>query len=143
MDNRNYTTTTQTPDIIKWAIRMEMIRLLIVDDEPAVRKGLRMRLAAEPDLSVIGEAPDGQTALDLARDLCPDVVLMDVEMPRMDGIAATSALHALCPRTSVIMLSIHDDARTRSLAEDAGAIAFVAKSVPIAMLLATIRQVAH
>ena len=120
-----------------------MIRLLIVDDQPAVRKGLHMRLGVEPDLSVIGEAPDGEAALDLAQALCPDVVLMDVEMPRMDGVTAASALHAICPCASVIMLSIHDDARTRARAEDAGAVAFVAKSMPTDMLLAMIRQVAH
>jgi len=120
-----------------------MIRLLIVDDQPAVRKGLQMRLAAESDLVVIGVASDGQAALDLARALYPDVVLMDVEMPHMDGVAVASALHLICPRSSIIMLSIHDDARTRELAENAGAAAFVAKSLPTEMLLATIRQVAH
>jgi two-component system response regulator NreC len=120
----------------------ELIRLLIVDDQPAVRKGLRMRLAAEPDLCVVGEALDGETALDLAHSLCPDVVLMDVEMPRMDGLAAASTLHAICPHASIVMLSIRDDAVTRARAEKAGAAAFVTKSVPADMLLATIRRVA-
>ena len=143
MNYRDYTIAQKTIDIVKLAIGAEMIRLLIVDDQPAVRKGLHIRLAAESDLSVIGEAADGEAALDLAQSLCPDVVLMDVQMPHMDGIAAASALHTLCPRTSVIMLSIHDDARTRARAEDAGAVAFVAKSVPPDMLLETIRQVAH
>ena len=143
MNYRDYTIAQKTIDIVKLAIGAEMIRLLIVDDQPAVRKGLHMRLAAESDLSVIGEAADGEAALDLAQSLCPDVVLMDVQMPRMDGIAAASALHALCPRASVIMLSIHDDARTRARAEDAGAAGFVAKSMPPDMLLATIRQAAH
>ena len=118
-----------------------MIRLLIVDDQPAVRKGLQMRLAAESDLVVIGEASDGQAALDLARALYPDVVLMDVEMPHMDGIAAAQALQSICPNISVIMLSIHDDAHTRSCAEKAGAVAFISKSVPADTLLETIRQV--
>lgn len=122
--------------------RSRMIRLLIVDDQPAVRQGLRMRLAAEPDLEVVGEAADGEVALSSVQALCPDVVLMDVEMPHMDGIAATGALRKLCPSTAVIMLSIHDDARTRAQAENAGAAAFVGKSLPTDMLLATIRQVA-
>jgi DNA-binding NarL/FixJ family response regulator len=121
----------------------EMIRLLIVDDQPAVRKGLQMRLAAEPDLSVVGEASDGEAALVLAQALCPDVVLMDVEMPHMDGIAAAHALQEICPDICVIMLSIHDDARTRSCAEKAGAMAFISKSVPADMLLAAIRQAGH
>jgi len=120
-----------------------MIRLLIVDDQPAVRQGLLMRLAAESDLRVVGQAPDGEAALDLAQSLCPDVVLMDVEMPRMDGIAAARALRRMCPAVCVIMLSIYDDARTRLCAEEAGAAAFVPKAMPADLLLATIRQVRH
>jgi DNA-binding NarL/FixJ family response regulator len=118
-----------------------MIRLLIVEDQAYVRKALRMRFAAEPDLSVVGEAPDGEAALALVPSLCPDIVLMDVEMPLMDGIAATAALHRICPQTVVIMLSIHDDALTRARAADAGAAAFVAKSMPPDTLLVAIRQV--
>jgi DNA-binding NarL/FixJ family response regulator len=118
----------------------EVIKILIVDDQPAVRQGLFMRLEAEPDLEVVGEAADGETALTLAHALCPDVVLMDVEMHAMDGIAATEALHATSPHIAVIMLSIYDDAQTRARAEQAGAMAFVPKSVPTDMLLATIRQ---
>ncbi len=120
-----------------------MIRLMIVEDQPAVRQGLQMRLAAEPDLCVIGEAPDGEAALELVRSLRPDVVLMDVEMPGRDGIAATSALRSLYPQIEVIVLSIHDDVLTRARARDAGAAGFVAKSVPADTLLVTIRQVAH
>jgi len=102
-----------------------------------------MRLAAEPDLMVIGEAADGETALELAQKLYPDVVLMDVELPGMDGIATTSALRSVCPGVTVIMLSIHDDAHTRMCAENAGAMAFVPKSALADMLLAAIRQVSH
>jgi DNA-binding NarL/FixJ family response regulator len=119
-----------------------MIRLLIVDDQPTVRKGLRMRLTAEPDLQVVGEASDGKVALSLAQMLNPDVVLMDVEMPHADGIATTKALHTAYPHMAVIMLTIHDDAHTRERAQQAGAVAFVPKSFPTDRLLATIRQVA-
>jgi DNA-binding NarL/FixJ family response regulator len=117
------------------------MRLLIVDDRPAVRKAIRMRLAAEDDLLVIGEASNGEAVLEQALSLCPDVVLMDVEMPHMDGIAATCALRQLCPQTSVIMVSIHDDALTQARARDAGAAAFVAKSMPANTLLTAIREV--
>ena len=117
-----------------------MIKLLLVDDEPAVRKGLRMRLAAEPDVMVIGEAVDGNEALALAQRLHPDVVVMDVEMPRMDGIAATQALHALSPRLAVIVLTIHDDEATQARARAAGAIALITKRGTNGELLAAIRQ---
>jgi DNA-binding NarL/FixJ family response regulator len=102
-----------------------------------------MLLTAEPDIQVVGEASDGEGALSLAQTLNPDVVLMDVEMPRADGIAAAQALHAVCPRVAVIMLSIYDDAMTQALAQKAGAAAFVPKSIPADMLLAAIRQVAR
>jgi DNA-binding NarL/FixJ family response regulator len=121
----------------------EMIRLLIVEDQPNVRKGLRMLLAAEPDLSVIGEVSDGEAALALAASLDPDIVLMDVELPGQDGIATTRALHLMLPQARIIMLSIHDDQHTRARAEKAGAAAFVSKSMPTETLLTTIRQVVH
>ena len=124
-------------------IGVEMIRLLIVEDQPGVRRGLQMRLAAETDFSVIGEATDGQAALDLTTSLRPDVVLMDVDMPRLDGIATASTLRLMCPQTSVIMLSFQDDVLTRRLAEQAGAAAFVAKSMPADTLLTAIRQVSQ
>ena len=121
----------------------EMIRLLIVEDQPAVRKGLHMRLSAEPDFSVIGEASNGKAALALVGGLCPDVVVMDVEMPYLDGIATTRALRLACPSAEVIILSLHDDETTQAHAKKAGAAAFVAKSMPTEKLLTAIRQVAH
>jgi len=121
----------------------EMICLLVVEGQPAVRKGLLMRLAAESDLSVVGEASDGQSALDLTTSLHPDIVLMDVDMPRLDGIAAANALCSFCPYVAVIMLSFRDDQLMRRLAEEAGAAAFVVKSVPADTLLSTIRQVSR
>jgi DNA-binding NarL/FixJ family response regulator len=120
-----------------------MIRLLIVEDQPAVRRGLQMRLSAEPDFEVIGEAADGQTALELVSRFCPDVVVMDVEMPCSDGIATTRALLMICPSTEVVILSLHDDACTQARARQAGAAAFVGKSMPTETLLTTIRQVIH
>jgi DNA-binding NarL/FixJ family response regulator len=120
-----------------------MIRLLIVEDQPAVQKGLHMRLAVEPDLSMIGEVSDCKAALSLATSLNPDVVLVDIDMLNMEGMVIVDALHKLCPQVPVIILSIHDDTLTRACGKDAGATAFVAKSMPADTLLTAIRQVIH
>lgn len=101
-----------------------------------------MWLSAETDLSVIGEAADGEEAVELVTMLQPDVVVMDVEMPKMDGIAATRALRGNFPRSEIIVLTGHDDECTRLRAQEAGAAAFVAKSTPMETLLTTIREVA-
>ena len=101
-----------------------------------------MRLAAEPDITVIGEAADGETALALASALLPDIVLMDLLMPRMDGIAATTALHTICPNVDVIMLTIHDEPAAHACAEGAGVSAFITKRASMKELLVAIRQMA-
>ncbi|PWT75501.1 MAG: hypothetical protein C5B60_05215 [Chloroflexi bacterium] len=119
-----------------------MIRLLLVDDQLAVRHSLRMRLGLEPDLQVVGEAGSGREALSLVQHLAPDVVLMDVAMPDLDGIAATEALRTRSPRSAVVILSIADDAQTQALARAAGAVAFVAKSGAMETLLSAIRLAA-
>jgi DNA-binding NarL/FixJ family response regulator len=121
---------------------MNTISVLLVDDEPTVRYGLRMRLALEADLTVVGEAADGIEALDQARALAPSVVLMDIEMPHMDGIEATRALLEQYPGTAVVVLSMHDDAATQSRAREAGAAAFVAKHSIDRALLDAIRSAA-
>ena len=119
-----------------------MIRVLLVDDQAVVRRGLGIRLQLEPDLQIVGEASTGSEALRLARALTPDVVLMDVEMPEMDGIAATAALRLADPQSAVVILSIHDDAQTRARALAAGATAFVEKRGATELLLAAIRLAA-
>jgi len=120
-----------------------MIRLLLVDDQPAVLRGLGLRLALEPDMQIIGEASTGREALSMAQALSPDVVLMDVEMPEMDGIDATAALRATASTSAVVILSIHDDPQTRVRAQAAGAVAFVEKSGATDSLLVAIRQAAR
>jgi DNA-binding NarL/FixJ family response regulator len=121
---------------------MERIRLLLVDDEPTVRRGLRMRLELEPDVEVVGEAGNGVSAVELAAELAPSVVLMDVEMPVMDGISATQEISARTPGAAVVVLSIHDDRATIERARQAGAASFVAKAEMDAALLVAIRSAA-
>ena len=122
--------------------KVEMIRLLLVDDQTVVRKGLRMRLTMEPDITVVGEAGTGEEALVLVQRLIPDIVLMDVEMPGMDGITTTQVLRSRTPRSAVVMLSIYDDVHTQARARAAGAAGFVEKRGAIEALLAIIRQTA-
>ena len=101
-----------------------------------------MRLALEPDITVIGEAEDGAEAVTAATLLSPDILVMDYEMPRMDGIEATKALAALGSHSRVIMLSIHDTVAVKEAAAMAGVRAFVCKQEPSENLLAIIREVA-
>jgi len=117
-----------------------MIRVLLVDDQAIVRRALRGRFHLEPDLEVVGEASTGREALALAQTLTPDVVLMDIEMPDMDGIEATAVLRRAVPQSIVVILSIQDDAQTRERAKAAGAIAFVEKRGATDSLLTAIRQ---
>jgi DNA-binding NarL/FixJ family response regulator len=118
------------------------IRLLLVDDRSAVRTGLKIWLSLDPNMEVVGEASDGAEAISLARALRPDVVLLNVEMPGMDGISATAALHSAAPQSAVVILTLYDDTATRTLAREAGAAAFVAKHQMEETLLAEIRRVA-
>ena len=104
-----------------------------------MRQCLRLCLELEPDLEVVGEAGDGATAIALARECRPDVVIMDLAMPVLDGIAATAALRATLPTIAVILHSLHDDVVTRARARAAGACAFVPKQGPETPLLAAIR----
>jgi DNA-binding NarL/FixJ family response regulator len=122
---------------------MKPIEVLLVDDEPSILRGLRMRLGLESDICVVGEAADGYTAVDMASRLSPDVVLMDVNMPVMDGIAATRELATRAPGSAVVILSMHDDHDTADRALAAGAVAFIAKQQIDNALLAAIRAAAQ
>lgn len=117
------------------------IRLLLVDCQPVVRRGLKMRLALEEDLVVVGEAGDATEAISLARALRPNVILMEVEMPGVSGISATEKLRG-APHSAVVIFTLRDDAATQERARAAGAAAFVAKHRTEGALLATIRGVA-
>jgi DNA-binding NarL/FixJ family response regulator len=102
-----------------------------------------MRLGLEPDIVVVGEANDGRSALRLVQTLQPDVILMDVRMPGMDGVTATAGLRAVAPRSAIIILSLRGDPATRARAKAAGAFAFVEKQDAGEALLTAIRQAAE
>lgn len=104
-----------------------MIKVFLVDDRAAVRRGLRLVQQLESDLTVVGDASRGTAALELVPTPSPDVVVMDVEMPGMDGVAATTALRTIAPRSTVVVLTLYDDAAPRSRVQAAGARAFVSK----------------
>jgi DNA-binding NarL/FixJ family response regulator len=118
------------------------IRLLLADDQPLLRTGFRMVLGAEPDLDIVGEAGDGADAVELARRLLPDVVLMDIRMPRLDGVAATRAIVAARLPVRVLILTTFDIDEYVVGALRAGASGFLAKDVPADDLVAAIRTVA-
>ncbi|WP_322750273.1 MULTISPECIES: response regulator transcription factor [unclassified Frankia] len=120
-----------------------MIRVLLVDDQPLLRMGFRMILEAESDIEVVGEAADGKTGVSMASALRPDVVLMDVRMPRMDGIQATAAIVAEPgSRSKVLILTTFDLDQYVFAGLKAGASGFLLKDAPPAELLNAIRTVA-
>ncbi|MET0132224.1 MAG: response regulator transcription factor [Kibdelosporangium sp.] len=119
-----------------------MIRVLLVDDQHLVRAGLRMLCESTPDVEVAGEAGNGREAVTLAGELFPDVVLMDLRMPGMDGITATRRILAARPSTRVLVLTTFDDDDHVYPALTAGACGFLAKDVAPAELLDGIRRAA-
>ncbi|MFL5732977.1 MAG: response regulator transcription factor [Chloroflexia bacterium] len=116
-----------------------MITIVLVDDQPSVLEALQQYFALEPDLCIVGKAKDAAEALDLVMRLQPDVVLLDFQMPGIDGIAAAAALRGAAPRTRVVILTIHDNRSVRARAHAAGVTSFVGKHDGAEVLLAVVR----
>jgi DNA-binding NarL/FixJ family response regulator len=119
------------------------IRVLVVDDHPVVRGGLVGWLAAQPDIDVVGEAGDGLEALALVASLEPDVVLMDLRMPRMDGATATGRLAADHPGVRVLVLTTYDTDADIVRAVEAGATGYLLKDTPLPRLADAVRAAAR
>ena len=116
-----------------------MIKVLLVDDHAVLRDGLRFLLEAEGDIQVIGTAANGQEAVDQATVRCPDVVMMDISMPVMNGIEATKLICALCENTKVVVLSMYHTNDYIQRALDAGAAGYLLKDSAGTDLIAAIR----
>jgi DNA-binding NarL/FixJ family response regulator len=121
---------------------MKRIRILLADDHAVVRQGFKMILAEQPDMEISGEAANGREAVELAEKTKPDVVVMDVAMPELNGIEATRRLAASVPRTRVLALSMHKDSVYVREILRAGARGYLLKDAPAQDLLAAIRAVA-
>jgi len=120
---------------------MEKIKLLIVDDLDHVRQGLKTLLNLSEDLEIIGEAVNGFEAIGMAMVLNPDVILMDYEMPKLNGIEAAKVAKNHNPDIQIVMISIHDSDEIRNKAVEAGAAAYENKAIPAEELMDKIRTV--
>lgn len=121
----------------------QAITVLIIDDHPLVREGVRNFLQRQRDITVVGEAGSGQEGLRLASDLAPDVVLMDLVMPEMDGVETTRRLKQISPSTQVIVLTSFDDDEHILPAIRAGALSYILKDVSTAALAEAVRKAAR
>ena len=119
-----------------------MIKVLLVDDQTLIRQGIRLLLEMEPDIQVVGQAADGRAAVEQVEILHPDVVLMDVRMPEMDGVAATRALSARHPEVKVIILTTFEDDETVFEGLKAGARGYLLKDISSEEMAQAVRKVA-
>ena len=117
------------------------VRVLIVDDHQMMRSGLRKLINGQEDLEVVAEASDGTEVMDTVKSSRPDVIIMDVDMPKKNGIEATLEVHSIYPKLPVIGLSLHDNKEVANAMMNAGARAYISKTEAFDTLCNTIRQI--
>lgn len=117
------------------------LRVLVVDDHEAVRRGVYAILGSRRDIEVCGEAADGSDAVDKARSLKPDLIVMDISMPVMDGISAAREIRKMSPDTAIIVLSMHDSSQLVETAKGLGLRGYVTKSEAASSLLQAVDSV--
>jgi two-component system response regulator NreC len=122
---------------------MDRIRVLVADDHTLFREGLRLLLEAQPDIEVVGEACNGREAVEATNRHCPDVVLMDIAMPEISGLEATSRITQACPNVRVLILTMHEGDHYFFQALQAGASGYVLKGMSSADLIAAVRTVSR
>lgn len=118
----------------------ELLSVLIADDEPVVRETMSIYVNSAPDMQVVGTAADGRAAVQMAETLSPDIILMDIQMPRVDGVEAVAEVLRLLPRTHVVMITTFTSREAVVPALRAGALGYVLKSDPPERLLSAVRE---
>ena len=122
---------------------MKKIKIILADDHAVVRQGVRALLDQEKDMLVVGEAGDGLQLLDLTEKLCPDVVVVDIKMPNLNGLDAAEAIHRRLPNTKTVILTMHADRSYIDRALQAGVCGYVLKEEDIGEICTAIRQAAQ
>jgi CheY-like chemotaxis protein len=130
-----------SPDpALEGARSTKKLRIALVDDHIVMRQGLAGLLRAEPDMEIVGQASDGESAIHLIREIRPDVVLMDISMPGMNGIQATQIIHSELPEVRIIGLSMFQEGEQARAMREAGAVDYLTKSGPSEAVVAAIRD---
>jgi DNA-binding NarL/FixJ family response regulator len=122
---------------------MSSIRVLLAEDHNVVREGLRLLLNAQPDIDVVGEATGGRQAVTLAHEACPDVAVLDISMPDLDGLQAARLIRAECPQAKVLILTMHESDAYFFRAVEAGAAGYLLKKAASEDLISAVRAVAQ
>lgn len=131
------------PERIPMQVSGKRIRIILADDHAVVRHGIASMLSDEPDFEIVSEAADGQEAVELARRFLPDIILMDMSMPKLNGVEATRIIHDELPEIRIIGLSMYEDAERNQVMREAGAVHYMTKSGAADALIAAVRKYAN